>query len=158
MRRSDRAYLLQDAELIRASPALDHHGVRVEAGDLEATSADSASGGGDTEEVAAMGSCDGVSEGDVFVIGDHLLHIDGEVGKGFDHLFKERDVARGAFDLSGCGIVVDAVRRDELFHVGEVIGINGFSEAFLCGDVIGFAHVRLDADGPERMEDCRRRE
>lgn len=148
--------MLEDAELVGGAPALYHFGVGVEAGDLEAAGADAAAGGGDAEELAAVGSGDGVGEGDLVVVGDQLFDIDGEVGEGGDHLLEEGDVACRAANLSGGGVVIDAVCRDDLVDFIEVVCVYGFAEELLRGDIVSFAHARLDARRRWRVEVPRR--
>jgi hypothetical protein len=83
---------------------------------------------------------DSVGDGDGFLVLDDALGGDTYVGESRAHAGEEHSIADRAGDLSVGGVVVDAVRSDDLVKEVEFTCVYGFSELAergLCGF---FAH------------------
>lgn len=135
--------LLQDAYLVRRSPALDDLCVRVELRDLHAADLDLLAGGGHAVEGAVLGAGDGVGEGDVILVGHHVLHGDFEVWKGRVELGEPLDEARRSRTLIVGGIMVFYAGVKHLRQPVKLMTVDDFTHLLLRADVGFFAHKYL---------------
>src|SRR5215469_10285982 len=138
----DDSNLLEERSFVRASPTLDHLAV-FEFGDLQSADFDLLAGGQDLSERTAVCAGEGVGEGDGVLVPHDGLGRHAQVGEGGAHSGEEHSIAGRAGDLSLGGVVVDAVRGDDLFEEVEFARVDGFSELAKCGLYGFFTHCAL---------------
>ena len=87
-----------------------------------------------------MRAGDGVGKSYSVLVLDDGLRSDSHVGEGRAHAGEEHSIPGGAGDLPVGGVVVEAIRSDDLVKQVEFTCVYSFSELAECGLCGFFAH------------------